>query len=81
MRERTGLLLLILPLIVLVPRAWSAAASVTDKAVCVFPLANLTPNGAQSEHQKALSDAVRQEFEAVGFHILPDDSLPAEQRA
>ena len=78
MRERTGLLLLILPLIVLVPRAWSAAASVTDKAVCVFPLANLTPNGAQSEHQKALSDAVRQEFAAVGFHILPDDSWSAE---
>jgi hypothetical protein len=44
----------------------------------MFPLANLSPNGAQQEHQKPLSDAVRQEFEAVGFHVLPDSSWSAE---
>jgi len=78
MRHLRGLALLILPLILAVPRGWSTDAKVTDASVCVFPLANLSPNGAQQEHQKPLSDAVRQEFEAVGFHILPDDQWLAE---
>ena len=57
---------------------WPADSKVTDAQVCVFPLANLSPNGAQQEHQKPLSDAVRQEFEAVGFKILPDELWTAE---
>ncbi len=78
MRDPRGLVVLILPLLLTVPRAWSVDAKVVDKSVTVFPLANLSPGGAQQEHQKALSEAVRQEFASVGFRILTDDLWSAE---
>jgi len=78
MRDTRGLIVLILPLLLIVPPAWPADAGVTDKSVTVFPLANLSPGGAQKEHQKALSEAVRQEFAAVGFRILTDEAWSAE---
>ena len=68
---------ILVPLIALLMFAplggWSADERVANVSVCVFPLANLSPNGAQQEHQKPLSEAVRQEFENAGFHVLPDD--------
>ncbi len=77
MRIPRALVFFILPLTLAVPRGWSADSKATDASVCVFPLANLSPNDEQ-EHQAALSEAVRQEFQAVGFHILPNDSWLAE---
>ena len=44
------------------------------RSVCVFPLVNLASNAEQQEHQKALSEAVQQEFEAAGFTIVPQDT-------
>ena len=78
MRESQRLIVLIIPLLLAVPQAWSVDANVVDKTVTVFPLANLTPGGGQKEHQKALSEAVRQEFASVGFRILGDDAWSAE---
>jgi hypothetical protein len=77
MRVPRELVLLILPLALAVPCGWSTDSKVTDALVCVFPLANLSPNDEQ-DHQTPLSEAVRQEFQAVGFHILPNDSWLAE---
>jgi TolB-like protein len=78
MRVLRAMVLLILPLTLAVPQGWSVDSKSTDASVCVFPLANLSPNGAQQEHQKPLSEAVRQEFEAVGFHVLADSSWSTE---
>jgi hypothetical protein len=78
MRHPRGLFLLIVPLTLAVPQGWSADSKVTDASVCIFPLANLSPDGAAKEHEKPLSDAVRQEFEAVGFRVLPDDLWSSE---
>ena len=78
MRDPRGLVALILPLLLIVPRAWSVDANVIGKSVTVFPLANLSPGGLQKEHQRALSEAVRQEFAAVGFRILTDELWSAE---
>jgi hypothetical protein len=78
MRDPRGLIALILPLLLIVPRAWSVDAKVIDKSVAVLPLANLSPGGVQKEHQKALSEAVRQEFAAVGFRILADELWSGE---
>ena len=78
MRDLRGLIVIILPLLLTVPPAWSVDAKVVDKSVTVFPLANLSPGGAQKEHQKALSEAVRQEFAAVGFRVLTDEVWSAE---
>jgi hypothetical protein len=77
MRISRGLLLFILPLALAVPRVWSQDTKVTDASVCVFPLANLSPKDEQ-EHQAPLSQAVRQEFEAVGFHLLSSDMWSPE---
>ena len=77
MRVSRELVLFILPLALVVHRGWSADTSVVSASVCVFPLANLSPKDEQ-EHQKPLSDAVRQEFEAVGFRTLPADSWTEE---
>jgi hypothetical protein len=73
MRDGWGLLLLILLLIFAVPRAWSDASQITGKAVCVFPLVNMSPGGGRTEHQASLSEAVEQEFGAVGFTLVPQD--------
>ena len=78
MRDPRVLIVLILPLLLTVPPVWSVDAKVVDKSVTVFPLANLSPGGAQKEHQKALSEAVRQEFAAVGFRVLTDEVWSAE---
>jgi len=78
MRYARELVLAILLITLAAAGGWPADSKVTDAQVCVFPLANLSPNGAQQEHQKPLSDAVRQEFEAVGFKILPDELWTAE---
>jgi hypothetical protein len=77
MRDARGLILLVPFLLVIVPRAWSAGAP-AETSVCVFPLSNLSPGGQMQEHQKPLSDAVRQEFEAVGYRILAEDQWRAE---
>lgn len=53
-------------------------ARVAATSVCVFPLSNLTPSGKMQEHQKPLSDAVIQEFAAVGYHMIPPDQWQAE---
>ncbi len=65
-------------LVLLAPRALPADDRVANTSVCFFPLANFSPGGSQKEHQKALTDAVRQEFEAAGFKVLPDDQWTAE---
>ena len=76
MRDARGLILLV-PLLVIVSQAWSVDTPAAT-SVCVFPLSNLSPNGQMQEHQKPLSEAVRQEFEAVGYRILPEDQWRAE---
>ena len=65
-------------LLLVVSGAWSAEARVAATAVCVFPLSNLTPDGRMQEHQKPLSDAVAQEFAAVGYHMVAPDQWQAE---
>jgi len=78
MRDGWGLLLLILPLILAVPPAWSDESQITGKSVCVFPLVNMSPGGGQTEHQASLSEAVEQEFGAVGFTLIPQAQWTGE---
>ena len=68
----------VLLVLLVVPLAWSADARVAATSVCVFPLSNLTPDGKFQEHQKPLSDAVVQEFAAVGYHMVAADQWQAE---
>jgi hypothetical protein len=78
MRRAGGLLPLILLLILAVPSAWSDESQISGKSVCVFPLVNMSPGGAQKEHQNSLSEAVEQEFGAVGFTLVPQDEWIGE---
>jgi len=78
MRDGWGLLLLILALILAVPAAWSDENQISGKSVVVFPLVNMSPGGAQTEHQASLSEAVEQEFGAVGFTLVPRDQWTGE---
>ncbi|HVO40279.1 MAG TPA: hypothetical protein VMV03_14710 [Spirochaetia bacterium] len=78
MRDARGLALLILPLILAVPAGWADDKPGAGRTVCVFPLVSLSPSEQEKEHQRPLSDAVRQEFFAVGFTILADDAWTAE---
>ncbi len=76
MRDSRRLLLLILPLILAVPSGWSEESQISGKSVVVFPLAPLA--GAQKDNQAALSEAVEQEFGAVGFTLIPQDQWIGE---
>ena len=78
MRYGRWLAFLILPLALAAPSGWTDDSQAAGRTVCIFPLANLSPSDQQKEHQKPLSDAVRQEFAAVGFTVLPDDSWTTE---
>lgn len=78
MRGVRGLIFFLSLLLVVLPRAWSAEARLAATLVSVFPLSNLSPNGQFQDHQKPLSDAVLQEFEAVGYRILAPDTWQAE---
>jgi hypothetical protein len=78
MRDAWGLLLLILLLILAIPSAWSDESQISGKSVCVFPLVNMSPGGGQAEHQASLSEAVEQEFGAVGFTLIPQDQWIGE---
>jgi len=78
MRSVRRLLLSLLALLAVVPGAWPAEQRVEATSVCVFPLSNLTPDGKMSEHQKPLSDAVVQEFAAVGYHMITPDQWQPE---
>ncbi|MGD0725135.1 MAG: hypothetical protein ABSB63_06175 [Spirochaetia bacterium] len=76
MRNARRLLLLILPLILAVPPGWSDESQISGKSVVVFPLAPLA--GAQKDRQASLSEAVEQEFGAVGFTLIPQDQWIGE---
>ncbi len=76
MRNARRLLLLILPLILAVPPGWSDESQISGKSVVVFPLAPLA--GAQKDRQASLSEAVEQEFGAVGFALIPQDQWNGE---
>ncbi len=78
MRNARGLSILILLLILAVPYKWSDEIQISGKSVVVFPLVNLSPGGAQKEHQTPLSEAVEQEFGAVGFTLIPQDQWISE---
>lgn len=78
MRDLYAWVFVALPLVLLASRGLSADGRIASTSVVFFPLANFSPNGEQKEHQQALTDAVRQEFEAVGFHVLADDQWTAE---
>ncbi len=78
MRGARRLYLLAPILLAIAHQAWSADARVASTSVCVFPLVNLSPNGQMQEHQKPLSDAVLQEFEGVGYHIVSEDQWRGE---
>lgn len=78
MREARRLLLLILPLILAVPPGWSEESQISGKSVVVFQLVNMSPGGAQKDHQESLSKAVEQEFGAVGFALIPQDQWIGE---
>jgi hypothetical protein len=78
MRDARRLLLLILPLILAVPSGWSDESQISGKTVCVFPLVNMSPGGQEKERQASLSEAVEQEFGAVGFALLPQDQWIGE---
>jgi hypothetical protein len=51
---------------------------IQGRLVCVFPLVNLTAGAAQADFQRPFSDAVAQEFEAVGFTLVPQDTWAPE---
>ena len=78
MRNIRTLAVPVLFVLLVAPLAWSAEARVESTSVCVFPLSNLTPNGQMQEHQKPLSDAVVQEFAAVGYHMVPPEQWQGE---
>lgn len=78
MRYGRWLAFLLLPLALAAPSGWTDDGQAAGRTVCVFPLANLSPSDQQKEHQKPLSDTVRQEFAAVGFTIMADDRWAAE---
>ena len=73
-----ALVIPVLFILVMAPGAWAVEARVAATAVCVFPLSNLTPDGKMQEHQKPLSEAVAQEFAAVGYHMVADNQWQAE---
>jgi hypothetical protein len=78
MRDARRLIPFFLLLLAMLPPAWGVDAREAAVSVCVFPLSNLSPGGQMQEHQKPLSDAVLQEFEAVGYRILSEDQWRAE---
>ena len=78
MRDVRRLLLLILPFILAIPSGWTDAGEISGKSVCIFPLVNMSPGGGQKEHQTPLSEAVQQEFGAVGFSIVPREQWIGE---
>ena len=78
MRDIRHVLVMLLPLALAAPAGWAASDQVSGRSVCVFPLVNLTSSAAQQEHQKAFSEAVQQEFEAVGFTLVPQRTWAAQ---
>ncbi len=78
MRHVRGVFGAVLFLCVVLPAAWAVDDRVAATSVCVFPLSNLTPGGKMQEHQQPLSEAVVQEFAAVGYHMVSQDQWLAE---
>jgi len=71
MRDIRHLVIIALALAFSAAAGWAASDLVSDKSVCVFPLVDTST--AHNDHQKPFSEAVRQEFEAVGFRIVPQE--------
>jgi hypothetical protein len=78
MRDKCRVLLIVVILALAATAGWAASDQASGKAVCVFPLVNIASNAAQQDHQGPLSEAVRQEFEAVGFSVVPQGQWAPE---
>jgi hypothetical protein len=74
MRNRWNGLLTMIALIAAALPAYGGTDQVAGKLVCVFPLVNLTAGAKEADYQKPFSDAVEQEFQAVGFTLVPRDT-------
>ena len=74
MRDIRRVLSMLIPLALAATAGWASSDQVNGKSICVFPLVNITGSAAQQEHQKPLSEAVQQEFAAVGFSVVPQEA-------
>ncbi len=70
-RNTPGVLLIFIALALAAPVGYGASDQVSGRSVCVFPLVDLAAGTAQDDHQKPFSEAVEQEFVAVGFTLVP----------